>query len=332
MNSFLYDFSVSLCESAFLWGIFLPHFLIKTHMNKWSFWSVKNILKYFLNIEKGCIHLFYWMMLAIVFSILWKYYFLFDLFTHFSLQYFFSAILMFFVFLIRKNYTYMVLASVVIVYLSFMVTWTKIMYGWNIENPKIYFLNANYFNQNSDPIVEDIVNTDADVIWLVEINEELFDKLKNRLDYEVEYYYRDWVMSYAFFSKHPIKKMTNIRELYPIWIMKLYDGSYFYIIHPLPPITAHLSNSQKNLFRRVSELLQEHHKKWEKFVLVWDFNSTKYSNTFQKYFWEYNYQAVHSWIVRTIMSLPIDYIISNYPLQIEWWNFLTSDHIPILAK
>jgi len=262
----------------------------------------------------------------VIFSLFWNYFFLSDLFSHFYGQYFVVTIILLICFIFSRDKTWIFTSGFVLIFLWFFVLQTS----YPINSPKIkdkfYFINAYFWNEDSDKIINDIKKLQPKYLAIVELNKKLYENIKTKLNYKYEFYYDLNVYSFWFFTNEEIIQKKVIEEKnYPIWFVKLKKFDLF-IIHPFPPFNNDLYQKQKQFFAFLGKILENK----TNFLLVWDFNSSYYSPLFRKYFWSYYFHPVYSWNIYSPLTIPIDYAISDKKLKVYPWNKLSSDHIPLI--
>ncbi len=274
----------------------------------------------------------YLIFVLIIIGFFWNYYYLFDLFSHFYLQYFISSILLMIFYVYNKSKLEIILSLIIIIFLFFNIY--KADFSWifwwkNIQNPDIFYMNTKYLNKNNSIIYDNIKKIKPKEIILVELDKELFEKIKNTFNFKYDFYYKNSYKSFWFFTNETIlDKKIIIIETYPIWYFKLNNISY-YIIHPFPPFTNEDYQKQKKFFNYINKLIKNEK---NNFLLIWDFNSTNYSQVFKSNFNNFHYKIIYSWIVDNILTIPIDYVISNKQVNVFPGNKLSSDHVPLLIN
>lgn len=189
--------------------------------------------------------------------------------------------------------------------------------------------NTYFWNNNEDDIAEYVKTKKPKILAFVEPNRELFEKVKALNIFKFTFYRWAWPKSIAFFSNEEfIKNDIVIKWDYPIWIFEFKDFD-FILVHPYPPFDTEAYNKQKDFFKEVKKIIDEKNQKWRKFLLVWDFNSSVYSRVFQSNFSEYQYHPIYSRSTDGILTIPIDYAISNRDIEVLPGSKLSSDHIPL---
>lgn len=276
---------------------------------------------------------FIYLLLIIVFlSFFWNYFFFFDLFSHFYLQLFVISVAFLIYNFFQRNKIETIISILLWLFLFLNISradFSSIYRDNIIKYPDLFFMNTEFLNNDINEITDYINEINPKRIAMVELNKELFEKIKNKNKFKYSYYFPKYVYSFGFFTNDEVlEQRTYFSQSYPIWYFRTKNISY-YIVHPLPPISRNYYNLQKMFFNDLVELLK---KEKNEFVLVWDLNSSFYSSVFQFYFGNYFYKPVYSWSVDSILTIPIDYAISNTNLKVYPWSKLSSDHIPLLIK
>lgn len=261
---------------------------------------------------------------------LWNFYWFFDLLSHFLLQYlvvtFLATILLWFL-KEKSAILWLILATILALHIfpAYLPNSEK-----KIQNIDYYFMNTLVVNKKTAPIINDISEKKPKIIALVEANEKIVDEIKNRWNYKYSFYEKQWTFSIAIFSIYKIEKAKIIKIKWIPFFRWEINWKKTYIIHPIPPISKEKYEAQKEYFKTISNDLKA--VKDKDFILLWDFNSTPFSKVFQKYFWDYKYNKIYSWSTDTVLSIPIDNIVSNFKIDVYPWKKLTSDHKPLYAK
>lgn len=256
----------------------------------------------------------------------WSEFYVLDLFSHFYLQYFIVWFIALILSILLKDKLSVFITLILLIFLWSSIEKDSIIgYEKIIEND-VYYLNANYNNFKPELIVEDIKKYNPKYVAIVELNKELYKKLKK--EYKNVVYLPREASSLWFFTNEEIKNEIIHELTYPVLEINVDDIS-MYIIHPFPPLTSKLAEKQKLHFDEVSYLFSKNTSLRK--LIIWDFNSSYYSLIFQKYFWNLKYKPLYSWSFWTPLMIPIDYVISNKDIfEINRVDFDWSDHSPII--
>lgn len=228
-------------------------------------------------------HLIYLIISTELLGYLGNYYFLFDLFSHFQLQIFATCLVLLVYCFITQSKRRILAAAAVTLFVGIRIFGADFsgIYGPKpVANPDVYYMNSEFMNSDIDPIMNDIHSANPKHIALVELNESLFQKIKDQGKFKYSYYFPYNVLSFGFFTNDEVlEQETYFIGEYPVGYFRTAERSYF-VVHPLPPMTPESYRAQKDFFQTISErVVQEEH-----FLLVGDFNSSPYSRVFQKYF------------------------------------------------
>jgi len=268
--------------------------------------------------------------IILILSYFWEYYYFFDLFSHFHLQYLIITIVLFFFSILLKDKIFILICLLLLSYLWLSISNTNIINNTKTTQINMYYLNSNWFIDSPESIIEDIKKNNPKYLAIVEINNKLHNKIVDELWYKNVSYINQSVSSIWFYTNENIILENKHMSEYPFLEIQTNDV-HFLIIHPLPPLNQNMAISQKNNFQEINKIFKSIES--EKKVIVWDFNSSSFSQVFKKYFWDYNYKTIYSWKVDSIFMLPIDYAISDKDiLEIRSWGLKTSDHSPLLIQ
>lgn len=276
--------------------------------------------------------LFWILVLIVLLSLLWNYFFVFDLLSHFYLQYLFFWVLSFIYFLILKDKEFSAFAFVFILSIWFMVSKSQFIPMQNdaaAVDIDYYFVNNYINNDKSDDLLKDLEEVKPKYIWIVELNKNVANELGKK--YKFNYFNDAELDSFWFYTNEKVEKSETLTSSYPVGHF-VSNSIHFYLIHPHPPVKNDSYLSQIKLFDFMNEILKKHNENNEEFVLMWDFNSTFYSPVFQKYFWKFKFSPIYSRNTNGFLRLPIDYIITNFEVKLNSWANIGSDHLPIIWK
>jgi endonuclease/exonuclease/phosphatase (EEP) superfamily protein YafD len=260
-----------------------------------------------------------------------EYYYLFDLFSHFALQYAVAALILALIVAICRRWREVSVALAVAVFAGWRLVgadFSAILGTADADaRAEVFYMNSEYLNTDIDPIVRAVERSDADIVALVELNADLYERIRATGEYQYSFYYPDLVFSFGFFSREPVlEQRTVMVGRYPIGYFRTAERTY-YVVHPLPPMDAETARLQHEFFGKLEDMMTA-----EKgdFLVVGDFNSTISSPVFRKHFAPYFHRSVYSWGVSTPLAIPIDHALSRQPLQVRAGPRLSSDHAPLL--
>lgn len=269
--------------------------------------------------------------ITIVGTLFWDYIFIFDLFSHFYLQFFVLGFCLFVgaLFLMQKRYA--ILSAVLLVFLWWSLFPVVFQDDDLVERVDIYYINSNYYINNANQVIDDIEKYDPKYVAVVELRPNLEKALTEKYWKENSITHQDGVLSYWLFSREKIFSSTkHYGNMYPFLEFTIPEGN-FYLIHPLPPTSLFGAWFQQENFWEIRALFDVNEN--ENKYILWDFNSSHYSRVFQKYFWDLNYDVLYSWKRWHPLSIPIDYVLwNNDNFKVEFWDLRASDHSPLLIQ
>lgn len=262
-------------------------------------------------------------------SFFWNYIFIFDLFSHFYLQYFFIWIIILIFGIFLKDKISIIACILLLIFLWININKSEIIHK-EISFPiDYYYLNANYYINKPKEIVNNIKKYNPKYVIIVELNKELKELIIKELKFKNNIYYDNWFSSFWFFTNEIIENQKIHNLTYPVWEFKTINWTIF-VIHPFPPLNQEFSILQKKNFMEIKNLFENTID--ENKMIIWDYNSSYYSMKFKKYFWEYYHKPIYSWW-NIILKIPIDYAIWNKDYFYVYSNNLRiSDHSPLLIK
>lgn len=269
--------------------------------------------------------------LATLFGWFGNFYYVFDLFSHFYLQYAVSLSVILPWYAYRKFRREAVMAAVGIAYFAFFLAGADFS-GFGHPVPKtgsdLLYMNSEFMNADTAPIADYVKSVNPKTVAMVELNADLAEKLRKDFGFEYAFYYPNRVLSFGFFTHEKVleQKLFFIGQ-YPVGYFRT-EAREYYVVHPLPPMDAELYDAQKRFFSEISEKVEGK----SDFVIVGDFNSTPFSRVFQKYFGNLSDRTVYSWGTDSVLTIPIDHALSVVPADVRPGPKLTSDHNPLVVN
>lgn len=256
-----------------------------------------------------------------------------DLFSHWQLQYGAVLLVTMIFFLILRRWFFFLFSIFVMMFLAPDLT---LFLGKDaVSDVQLYFVNAHYTNSDNQKIVDSIQAYEPELISVVEISEDLATRIRDA-GYVPVYEHFNEYESFAFYHDSRLDPTTitrsNVYDVfpYPIGSVKFYDTTIF-TVHPFPGILKELAHNQEIHFAQLKEKVDALDGGLH--MIVGDFNSSVFSQVFQKYFGEYKTRARLSWQVGSIFALPIDHALSNIDSFIyEVGEDVGSDHRPLLIE
>ena len=258
----------------------------------------------------------------------WEFFYFFDLLSHFYFLYNIVGIILFCIAIFKKDIFSIFLSFLLNVFLLFQISHAEVFiwrYEWNAD---IFYLNSHYFVDESQAILDEIERVKAKYVMIVEINEELHKHLSETFRYHV--YHSDRALSMWWYSNETLKSAKLHKWSYPFLEVQTREFSAL-LVHPLPPFTAELSRMQQQNFWEIKNVYNT--LEWNKKLIVWDFNSSYFSQQFQRYFWDMYYKPIYSWGWLGPLRMPIDYAMwNNSYFEVHSTNLEVSDHLPLLIE
>lgn len=251
--------------------------------------------------------------------------FVFDIFSHFQLQYMLALLLISpAVYLLGdRKIAILSIAYVIIISTVFIIPIQTT--GITNFQADIYYMNLNFRNENLEPIVEEIKNSRPQIVAIVESNIAIEQKLSQLYGPPIVSISEEG-QSCSIFSQTAPKEVLAIKELeYPLCYAR-FESFDIITMHPYPPLSDIQFAKQKIFFKQVSDLYDSKAAGNRPVILVGDFNSTYYSGLYRRYFGRFGKVNYYSWMNRTLVSLPIDHALANVPIKVNLAPKLTSDH------
>lgn len=239
-----------------------------------------------------------------------------DLFSHFYLQYAVALGLAVPWYAYRKFKREAALAVFEIAYLAPFLVGADFS-GFSKSAPRsgadLLYMNSEYQNRDLAPILDYVRATAPETVAMVELNEELAEKLRKDFGFEYAFHYPKKVLSFGFFTHEKVleQELFFIGQ-YPVGRFRTESREY-YVVHPLPPMSDELHSAQKSFFEEMAGRVRGK----TDFVIVGDFNSTPYSEVFHSNFGEYQSVTAYSWGTDSILSIPIDNVITAEPAVVR---------------
>lgn len=258
-----------------------------------------------------------------------KYNFLIGLFSHFQLQYVFALFLLGTTSLFLKNFKESIIAFAYLLFVFFSFIYPLELFPHDLEEVDLFYMNAQYDNDEVDTIVDAIVENDPEYVAIVESNPKIVSRLTEffgepRLDHEARF------NSCAIFSKEePISLEVIEQFTMPICIAEFEDFNLI-LVHTKIPFTPFYKAGNEDYFEYLKVQMDAYQESGQKFLVVGDFNATYYWGTFRESFKDYFNKNIYSWSLWKPWMLPIDHAFSNMKIDVSRSKTLTSDHNGLL--
>lgn len=257
-----------------------------------------------------------------------EYYFLFDLFSHFQLQYLLLLCIIAIFSIFYKKFIVFIIALTYGILVPGNLIFPANFFSKELS-PDIFYMNTYYYTEKHEQIVKEILKNSPDTVFLVEANKSLISELKIHLgDPILEL--NEGPNSFVMFSKEKITDIKIHNETIPKFISAKFPNFTFIGIHAMDPLTPTKRQMNLKYFLQINDFINSLEE--EKFLLVGDFNNTIYSGTFRKHFEKYFEKNNYTWGTYKPWYIPIDHALANFPLNIAITKKLESDHKGLLIK
>jgi len=195
---------------------------------------------------------------------------------------------------------------------------------------EIYYVNMNYFNQDYEIILQQIEKTDPEVVVILELNSKLDDILKTK--YKNYVTYNQYALSCGIYTNQEVISSKIFNDTYPICTMRLKDYTII-TTHPMPPFTKETWKFQNQYFEEIKDIFTSYKNQSKKPIIIGDFNSANYSGIYKKYFREFKEdKTYYTWNIHSILSIPIDHVLSkDFNFDVELLEN-SSDHSALLIN
>jgi len=291
-----------------------------------------------------------------LFSCLGEYDFLFELLTHFRLQYlvlFFVSSLFFTIFFNKK---WLILSLVGLLFNADSVLSIYLPAGIDEagKSNEVSLLLANVLSSNQSYVVflNEIERKQADIIVVLELSPQWANELKA---IDEKYPYQKLVpragnFGIGLYSKYPLENIGVVdfagNGIPSITASLLFNGNHLNIIatHPIPPMNAPLAEQQKIHFESLASFIKS--KKDMAVLIAGDLNSTPWSPRYRKLMNDAGLKNTRqgkgvypSWsaggAVGYLLQIPLDHVLVTdniYTLKFEKLDSINSDHFPIYVE
>jgi endonuclease/exonuclease/phosphatase (EEP) superfamily protein YafD len=257
-------------------------------------------------------------------------FFIFDIFSHFHLQYFLIFLILFLFLLFLRVFDVAFISLGYLLFIGYFFIFPIQVQESRITSVDVFYMNVLFYNENMSAIAEHIENITPHTVAITEINEELTDLLIETFN-EPHVYHAQAGLSCAIFSTRESLRSYVVEEEYPICVTE-FSEYVVILIHPVPPLSSERYKIQRNHFGFISALMNEYEKRGVSVLLVGDFNSTYYSGLFRRYFGHLHHKNFYTWENPSPLMIPIDHALSNMPLEVALGPSLGSDHRALYVR
>ena len=305
-------------------------------------YTIKQILFY---IPYFCLSLF------LFFAAIGQYYWFFELFSNFYIQYFVTSFLFLIIAFVKKEKIFIILSilllSICSVYIFPEIHTNKHISYSNNENYTFLSLNLQYNARNPEKVIQYIHTNKPDVIGFLEYTpywkKELSPLLKT-YSYHIEHPLKGG-FGIGLYSKYPLRNQivqsfgkTSIMSIYSE--IEIHNKSIPLIVsHPPPPSGKNRAAIRNSQLISIADFI----KKKKTAIFMGDFNLTPWSYYFQKILHtaqlkdsRNGFGLQTSWpSFMPLLSIPIDHFLYKGDIKIlqrSIGSSVGSDHFPVLVK
>lgn len=279
-----------------------------------------------------------------------KYFLISELLSHFQVFYLCCALFGAVLALLLKNAKYIIIHSILIVYILSLLLPFYISGNKNEKNHNailaVYQANVKFSNLESKVLLKQIEENKPDIVLLIETG-ELWNKntLGLKKYYPYEFKSLKGVFGFILYSKLPIQKCELLdfeTSIDCIDALLDWNGKSIRIIgaHPPPPMGGEFHKIRNIHLQRFIELLNS--KKDTPTIIVGDLNITPWSCYYKKLIDEANlvstrngFGILGSWPTSLPYKIPIDHCLLTNQLGVFNTKVLPSihsDHLPMLQE
>jgi endonuclease/exonuclease/phosphatase (EEP) superfamily protein YafD len=277
-------------------------------------------------------------------------YWLFDVLTHFNVQYatgLTACIAMALALRSRWQYGSIFLVALLAnCYLLFPFFWPLKPVS---STPSLRVVTLNVFTDNHDyqKIIEYLRTSDSDVVFISEIEPELMVALREDLLELYPYIYdesMEGTHGLAFVSKHPLQSESiALDQRYHRFIRATLEWQgrevSIYGAHPHPPLAGSWAKSRNNEIAVIRDQLQQ---EFKPHIFLGDFNASPWSYPMQQLFKQTTlkhgakgFGLYPTWRYKTLLlGAPLDHILVSPEWKVIAYRLesdIGSDHFPVVA-
>lgn len=258
-----------------------------------------------------------------------KYIFYAHVLVHFQLQYWVIITLCVLILFSRKSFVY---ATIGMLYtITFYVIWIHAVTLRSIppSSVDVIFLNSQYDNAQTQPVLDLVHQFNPTTIALVESNPDLVDSLTETYD-EPLVNHRAYASSCTILSSSPpTQSEVRGKDYLPLCVVNFADFDLI-TVHPHRPLTKAILDENIQFFDSIQRVITEHEVRGRHFLIVGDFNATHYSAYFRERFARYDQSILYTWMVGTPLVLPLDHVLTDMNIRVGRSKSVGSDHTALL--
>jgi endonuclease/exonuclease/phosphatase (EEP) superfamily protein YafD len=209
-------------------------------------------------------------------------------------------------------------------------------------------LNISTRDDHYSQITDYLLTTDADLVALIEVRQDMLDHLERTLSDEYPYIYAEpsrWTLGLAFLSKTPFTHTrtvpfeSNGRQFLDVGIEWEDQSITFYSVHPYPPIMPQWAQSRNAEYTQFADRAANVD---APLVLVGDFNAVPWSYPVQQIQAttdlrpaNLGYGVRPTWTFARFIQAPLDYLLVSDAIEVVGYEIgpaVGSDHRPVVAR
>lgn len=286
-------------------------------------------------------------------SLLNPFYWLFDVLTHFNIQYTIALIVcLIMVLVLRSSRRYALLfalALLVNAYFLFPYFWPQSASSASGNALRVMNLNVFTDNREYQRISGYLREASADVVFLSEIEPELMDMLEQELGDIYPYVYdeaMEGTHGLAMISKQPFVQTETVpldeRHHRFLTAEITWQGQpvKIYAAHPHPPLSPFWTKSRDDELRVIRDGIAS---EMNAHIFLGDFNASPWSNPMRQLFAQTRlrhgaegFGIYPTWRYKTmLLGVPLDHILISDEWQVASYTLgrdVGSDHFPVVAE
>lgn len=259
-----------------------------------------------------------------------EYIFYAQLFAHFQLQYAIVLLICSVLLLVSRQYFLagMSIAYVILLYCFFLHPLE--IFPHTPKKVDVFFMNV-YGKKNTEmrPIVDYIQKHNPPVVAIVEANDDIIHPLTKlygppHISETYEHFHC------VVFSIRKVVRAESVTGFHtPVCVVEFSDYTLM-VIHTHSPLIPSVWKKNQDDLYAIGKFIHEFEKKNTQYLVVGDFNSSPYSYPFRKVLGGYVKKNVYTWQPGKILTLPLDYALSNMSVRYHRTPEFTSDHAGLL--
>lgn len=256
-----------------------------------------------------------------------------DVWTHFQLQYAITGIILTpIIFAVSRSYVVTLPWALYVIALCLWVVSTHSFATTNIEHADLLFQNIRYDQsiRAHASLATAVTAQSADVYAFAESSAAFVRAFSENTNNEPAISHLDGGRSCAVFVATTSIDVLDADVWYtekgdPMCMVALTDYD-LYVAHPLPPLSHERFARTKAYLTLVRESIERSEALGRAWLVVGDFNSTRYSSVYRSAVGQYIGKQFYTWHTDSILMLPIDHAFSSHEVTLNPSPAYTSDH------